>query len=211
MSCAAEPNPAIQSLQAGDDRYLKLGGGPDKITPFRAPVSLDKAGYTFVGLGDTGLCGDVETGFVWWRQRGVNLYRMDQGGGGGGSLTYEAINLEASPLSAGLAVAPAIGGVELADQATDTPSAPLAAVGVVVAPANAGALATIQTQGPLILADWTAATGAATLTEGARYWLGEAGLLVSTAPSSGLMQVIGTAAASDTLVIQPQILGRRVI
>lgn len=82
--CDEERNPSIGHLIPEDDRYLKRRGGPDRLVPFRAPTlsATDLAGYTFVGLGDTGLRGDPETGFVWWRQNGLDVYRMDLGGGG---------------------------------------------------------------------------------------------------------------------------------
>lgn len=189
------------------DPHLRTTGENEMLAQLRVPVGRPQLpSVSSPAARNSGPYPEADGAWA-YSQDGVKLFRFDELGTGRGA-TYKATNTEASTVSAGLAVAAASGGVQLADQALDTPTVRRAAVGLVVADAAAGAQATVQTGGPLTLSDWTAATGAATLTPEARYWLGEGGLLTETPPSSGLLQIVGTAAAADTLVIQPQLVGR---
>lgn len=78
-------------LHSGDNRYLKLGGGPDKTVPFRAVDGSPSApGYTFQGQSNTGLRMDAD-GAVWWVQGGRDLGRIADlfaAGGGGEGLGF---------------------------------------------------------------------------------------------------------------------------
>lgn len=60
-------------------------------------------------------------------------------------------------------------------------------------------------RGSLTLADWTAITGSAHLSVGQSYFLGSGGGLVLSAPSPPCcVTLVGTAASTTTLLIEPQ-------
>lgn len=94
-------------------------------------------------------------------------------------------------------------GVILALAADDT----RVAVGLARESAAPGFAATIQTHGPLTLADWTVATGAGSLAPKATYFLDPVtpGRLTTTRPTTAgqVLQVLGVAVAPDTLDIDP--------
>ena len=78
-----------------------------------------------------------------------------------------------------------------------------AGVGLAAADIADTATGTIQTTGVLALGDWTAATGSATLTPGSAYY-GDpttAGMLSTTAPTTGSSQWVGVAVSETTLAI----------
>jgi hypothetical protein len=131
------------------------------------------------------------------------------GSGGAGAPTYSAENKDGVTIGLGAAVATHSSGtgVVRASAADSTrPCVGLATVGAAPTVAE-----TVQTSGPLTVADWTAATGSATLTRGP-YYLDPAtpGLLTATAPTAAgqVVQGIGYAVSPNILEldIQPPIL-----
>lgn len=79
----------------------------------------------------------------------------------------------------------------------------LAGIGLLSADIATAATGTVQTTGVLSLSDWTAATGSVTLTPGAAYY-GDpttAGMLTTTAPTTGSSQWVGVAVSETTLAI----------
>lgn len=100
-----------------------------------------------------------------------------------------------------------LGQARLAD-ATDS-TKPALGLATVATSATMGAL--IQVAGPLTLADWSAATGGATLTVGATYYLDTAGQLALSPPAGAgrSLQEVGRALAADTLLIHITNYGRR--
>lgn len=119
-------------------------------------------------------------------------------GGGGGAASYSAENKTAGTLPAGTPVAVhSTGAGVIAADATAAPPC----VGLLLADTAAGHAGDVQTAGPLTLADWTAATGAASLTARAVYFLAAGGGLTTAAPATPgqRMQAVGRAVAPDTL------------
>lgn len=113
------------------------------------------------------------------------------------------VNQEAFTVSAGQPVAMKPAGTGVV-QATATGNAKKA-VGFAAASIVASTGGQIAVMGPLTLADWSAATGSATLTVGATYYLSTtAGQITATAPTTpgNIVQVVGVAIAADTLDIQ---------
>ncbi len=200
--CQSEPNPAIMPLIAGDERYLRLGGGPDKRTPFRAPVG-SRAGYTFVGLPDTGLFADQD-GSVWWRQAGENVYRMDLGGGGT-EPGFTAINGSGATIQAGQPVRVHTDGTLRLAQADSVGNAALALAAEQIAHGAGGQALSL---GFLTLADWTFVTGSVSLSPGARYYLTPSALgMLQTPPptaSPDVVQPCGWAVTEQKFLIQTE-------
>jgi hypothetical protein len=95
------------------------------------------------------------------------------------------------------------GGVLLANAA----SSPKPADGLVLADIPSGFLGTMQTDGILLLFDWTAAVGSTTLVAGSNYFLSDssAGMLSETAPTAGgaVVQLIGKALDAVRLRLIP--------
>lgn len=78
-----------------------------------------------------------------------------------------------------------------------------AAVGIATTTAAPGTSLTVALAGPVTAEDWTAATGAATLSPRAEYLLGYAGALTvaPTIAAPDIIQFVGRAIAPDTLRI----------
>ena len=89
----------------------------------------------------------------------------------------------------------------LASAASNT----LPAVGLVTASAGAGQPAIVRTAGALQLADWTGATGSASLQDGAPYFLSDTipGRIMVAVPTAAgrVAQCVGRALTTDTLLI----------
>lgn len=92
-------------------------------------------------------------------------------------------------------------GVTLADaDAVET----VDAIGLAKEPASAGsASGALAKEGILVLADWTAVAGSATLTAGAKYYVakGDAGKITSVAPGAGVTKMVGVALTTTALWI----------
>ncbi len=120
---------------------------------------------------------------------------------------YSAENKEGSTISAGMVVSvhsPSGVGVVLND-ATDSA---LPAAGFMLADTATGYSGNVQTEDIIELADWTAATGAVTLSAGP-YWSDPAnpGMMTQTPPASGYSQKLGQAISPTKfdITIQPRI------
>jgi hypothetical protein len=75
--------------------------------------------------------------------------------------------------------------------------------GLMAADVVAG-FAGVMTREQLTLPDWTLATGASTLVPGATYFLGTAGQITTTVPSSGYLVNLGVAKNTNTLMLNIQ-------
>ena len=131
--------------------------------------------------------------------------------------TYQTTNGDLTAnLSAGQVVTPCLtSGVRPANSGV---LAKDAASGIALEAASPGGYLRVQTSGLVELADWTAATGAASLTAGAIYYLDATdGMMTTTAPDNP--QVVGQAMGTKRLLMQappastgaltqPQILAR---
>lgn len=119
--------------------------------------------------------------------------------------SISSTNRSVSTIQAGQPCAIYSGGLGFVPaNATDNTLMAVGLAQAAIAPTAAGI---VQTSGPLQLSDWTAVTGTATLSPRAKYWLDvTAGRLTSTPPSArgNVLQPIGEAVASDTLLIQIQ-------
>lgn len=128
------------------------------------------------------------------------------GTGGDGSTDFDGEDKSAGGLGAGTAAAAHPSGSGVAAAAASG----LPAVGLVVTSAGAGMTATVRTAGVLTLADWTAATGAGSLSAAGVYFLGSAGALTLTPPTApgSRLQVVGRAVGPQSLelVMAPVIL-----
>lgn len=124
-------------------------------------------------------------------------------GGTSGPPSYSAENRSGSTLSAGAPVSVHFSGVGVVGASAADGSKP--AVGLVQGDTAATFAATVQTDGPLTIGDWSAVTGTATLAARATYYLDTttAGL-TTTPPSTGgqVVQRIGVAVSPTTLEIR---------
>lgn len=125
----------------------------------------------------------------------------------GAAETLSSENKQGATVYAGQAAALHSSGTGIV--LADASSVLTPALGIITADAAAGIAAEILTEGIVTLADWTAATGAASLTPNAVYYLSTtAGLLTVTAPSTAghYLQYIGraiTAQKLDISITQP--------
>jgi len=113
--------------------------------------------------------------------------------------TFTATNIDVVTLFKGAIVHLDQTGVLLArnDQANKD------AIGINTASCAVGGTATIVTEGALRLTDWTDVIGAALLTVGTKYYLDATpGKLTSTPPSSGWLQLVGTAITTTDLDLE---------
>lgn len=111
-------------------------------------------------------------------------------------------NQHGSQISAGQPVTSVALGMDLANASDATKPC----IGICIATVNGGANGTVQSQGLLTLADWTAATGGVTLTVGARYFLDSSasGKLTTTpdiSTAGKILQFVGNAESSTALRI----------
>lgn len=127
--------------------------------------------------------------------------------GGGGSVTenqYSAENKDAGSLSIGMVVAVHSSGVGVVKARAD--SLGTRAVGLSLTSTAPTVAATIQTDGIVDIANWTAATGSATLSANAVYFLDPttAGMMTTTAPTTTGQHVqrIGTAVSTTKLYLE---------
>jgi hypothetical protein len=122
---------------------------------------------------------------------------------------YQASNSEAGAITIGMAVyVYATGAVK---KAKADASGTSTVIGLVADASIASAASgSIQTDGYLTSADWTAITGGTTLTAGAKYYLsaGTAGQLTTTPPSSAGQYVAPVGQAISTTTLEITILHR---
>jgi hypothetical protein len=128
-----------------------------------------------------------------------------RGADGGEAVYYDALNRDAVTLVAGLAVA--VHGTGIGVLRATAVGADFPAVGLVRTAAEAGHVARVQTLGVFELQDWTAATGAVTLSALAPYFLDAVAGKLTTSPQAvggRINQLVGKAVTPTTLRILPQ-------
>lgn len=128
------------------------------------------------------------------------------GGGGGGSSEYTAENKDSVTIRAGQPVATHSSGTGVIR--ASSASVGVSCSGLATADIAVGASGSIQTGGPLTLADWTNVTGAASLSARTVYFLsGTPANLTDTPPSTTgeCVQVIGRSIGLDTLRIEIEV------
>lgn len=131
-----------------------------------------------------------------------------KGDDGAGVSLFSATNKSGVTLLAGTVAASHSSGVGVVGASAQNDTKP--AIGIVTANAADLAAASIQTSGPLTLANWSNSTGSATLSANATYWLSTTtGLLTTTPPTTpgNTIQIVGRAVSTDTMIvdIQPHI------
>lgn len=128
---------------------------------------------------------------------------QDSAPGVSGSNSFTAENKEVITLVKGTVVTQHVSGVGIVRADADTPSA--YAVGLLGEDVPAAVSGIIICSGVLLLPDWTAITGAATLAAKGKYYLDTAaGLLTTTPPNIGgkISQLVGVAISSVELEIK---------
>lgn len=172
------------------------------------PNGLTVAGLDYVIVADdVGHIAYKTDDGTYWRLTAIGppLEWMQIGGAGAGS-QYEVENVSGSDILAGQAVSVHTSGVGvvLASAADNTKNC----FGLAVASAEDTMSTSVQTCGPLSMSDWTAATGAATLSAHATYYLDTvAGMLTTTPPSAvgNVLQKVGRAASPNIMSIEPEV------
>lgn len=125
-------------------------------------------------------------------------------GPAGAAVGYTAENRDAAAVPAGgaVAVSPGAAGVVRASAADGS----RAAVGLASAATAPGFGVPVHTGGPLTLADWTGATGAASLSPGSPYFVSAStpGRLTAAPPTTAgqVVQCVGAALTADTLLVE---------
>lgn len=85
MSCTPDGDEIADPtmIQVGDIRYLRRAGGLPPLRPVLGIAHAQDPAFGFQSEPSTGLRQDPDTGTVYWRRNGVDLYSMDDGGSGG--------------------------------------------------------------------------------------------------------------------------------
>lgn len=142
--------------------------------------------------------GDVDEAIYYGRTSGaVVTIQSGGGGGGGGTATVTLENRDTVTIYAGQAVQRHGSGVGLMRWDGARPC-----IGLMAAAVAPGFPGPVQSSGPLTLSDWSAATGSVTLPIAYVYGdLAYPGMLTSTVPASGSLQLVGQPVSPNTLNI----------